>query len=127
MWPDSYTSFDVNFGNPYDIVQSLEDIKSTVQQTSTNTESISQNIQTLTTGLTPEEHNKLMNIPDQQDIADIIRNTLINVNFGKLVIDKKLNKMFTYDKDEVLISEYNLFDDMGRPSSTKVYKREVVK
>lgn len=125
-WPDSYTNFDVNFSNPYDIVQSLEDIKSTVQQTSSTTINISNTVSSLSTGLTTEQHNKLMSLPTSDDISDVVRQVLINVNFGKLVIDKKTNKMFTYDKDDVLISEHDLFDDHGKPSSSKVYRREVV-
>lgn len=121
-WPDSYTSFDINYSDPYDVVQSLEDIKSGLQKTSNDLVQLAE-----VSGLTQEQNNKLMSLPSYDDISTIIRNVLINVNFGKLVIDKKSNKMFTYDKQDILISEHSLYDDLGRPSTTKVYKREVVK
>jgi len=54
-----------------------------------------------------------------------IKQELINVNYGKLVIDPDANTMTIYDKtsSEVIV-EYDLYDNTGTLNAQRVYRRE---
>jgi hypothetical protein len=63
-------------------------------------------------------------IPQLSELKTILRDEMINVQFGALEL--KNNQMIIKDQNGVNIAIFNLFDSLGNPTMTTVYRREIV-
>jgi len=84
-----------------------------------------QQVKTKVNSLINFDDTDIINILNSLPLLPQIKQELVNVNYGRLVIDPTLNKMAIYDKtSDVILAEYMLYDNLGNLNSSRVFRRE---
>jgi len=69
-------------------------------------------------------NTNILNAISRLPLLSEIRQELININYGKLVIDSQTDEMIIYDKNNNIIAKFDLYDNLGNLNAEKVYRRE---
>lgn len=69
-------------------------------------------------------NTNILNVISRLPLLSEIRQELININYGKLVIDSQTDEMIIYDKNNNIIAKFDLYDNLGNLNAEKVYRRE---
>lgn len=84
-----------------------------------------QQVKTKVNSLINFDDTDIINILNSLPLLPQIKQELVNVNYGRLVIAPTLNKMTIYDKtSDGILAEYMLYDNLGNLNSSRVFRRE---